>query len=121
MNLVPRFPRWIASAAMMAGVLGLAVLSARSGLGPQTPGSKDPKLPDDLLKARPFDRLTLPDNSVWLIEPVYPRPLPVFDPEVEKQKKKANSKKAAAKAKEIAAKGNVGVDKKEKDAPKPKD
>ena len=110
MSPPPRPRRLLVSSAIAVGVLALAFLPARSGLG-QAPAS-EPKLPTDLLKAQPFDRLTLIDNSVWLIEPVSPRPLPEYDP----VKAREAARKAAREARERPNIGNVGVPK--KDEPK---
>ncbi len=41
----------------------------------------------DLLRSEPFDRITLIDNSVVIVEPVSPRPLPLIDPRKEREKR----------------------------------
>lgn len=41
--------------------------------------------PADLLKATPFDRITLIDGTVLDVEPVSPRPLPPYDPRKDRQ------------------------------------
>ncbi|MDB5351106.1 MAG: ABC-type dipeptide transport system, periplasmic component [Planctomycetota bacterium] len=115
MNLASRFSRLLAAFAVAAAVLGLALIPTRTGLG-QGVGSKTVTLPADLLKSEPFDKITLIDDTVWLIDPVSPRPLPVYDPVKDKEKKKADAKKAAAKAKAIAEQGNVGVKKEPENA-----
>lgn len=119
MTTPTRSPRMLASVAAAAGVLALALLPSRSGLGQGSPGSP-PALPPDLLKAQPFDRITLADNSVWLIEPVSPRPLPVYDPAKAKEAARQEAKKAAL----LPREGNVGVPKKaaaKKEEPVPED
>ncbi len=55
-------------------------------------------MPPDLLKSQPFDRITLRDDSSWLIEPVNPRPLPVWDPVKARTDQKAKNKEATRKA-----------------------
>jgi peptide/nickel transport system substrate-binding protein len=40
---------------------------------------------NDLLRAAPFDRITLTDGTVVVVEPVSPRPLPVIDPKDKKR------------------------------------
>ena len=103
--------RLIASALVAAGLLGLAFLPARTGLG-QSPGKgSDAKMPTDLLKAQPFDRITLIDDSSWLVEPVSPRPLPVWDPIKARADQKAKDKQAGRNA--AMPKDNVGVAKKD--------
>src|SRR4051812_512429 len=78
MLAIPRSSRLIASLAVAVLVVLLAIVPARRGMG-QGAAGEAAALPADLLKAQPFDRITLTDNSVWIIEPVSPRPLPVFD------------------------------------------
>jgi peptide/nickel transport system substrate-binding protein len=55
----------------------------------------------DLLRAAPFDRLTLIDGSVWLIDPVSPRPLPAYDPSKERERRKRESENPSLKLVEI--------------------
>lgn len=75
----------------------LLVLSAAVALRSpaQTPGqAQAPAI--DLIKASPFDRVTLIDDSVLLVEPIFPRPLPA--PEVVKKAEAERKKKKEAKA-----------------------
>jgi peptide/nickel transport system substrate-binding protein len=65
---------------------------------PAGPLSADP------LRSVPFDRLTLTDGAVLLIEPVSPRPLPPLDPAKAKPKKRPKDGKA-----EIPPEGNIGL------------
>src|SRR5438105_1246540 len=75
---------------MVAGALVLGVWGVpRVGFG-QKANANEPEV--DLLKAQPFDRLTLADGKVYLIEPVNPRPLP---PVETKEKEKPGRKKKA--------------------------
>jgi peptide/nickel transport system substrate-binding protein len=55
----------------------------------QTPRAGPAPMPADLLKASPFDRITLIDGTVLDIEPVSPRPLPPYDP---RKDRKADAK-----------------------------
>ncbi len=55
----------------------------------------------ELLRSEPFDRITLIDNSVLMVEPVSPRPLPVIDP---KDSKRARERKPV-----IPPEGNIIV------------
>lgn len=66
-------PRWRlrAATAIASCLFVLAAATAREAARPSgivTPG--------DLIRSFPFDRITLQDNSVVLVEPVSPRPLP---------------------------------------------
>ena len=74
----PRRTGRLATLALGAAVvLAAAWLNPRPGLGQGTGPSAGATGDDaDLLKAAPFDRITLLDNTVWDIEPVAPRPLP---------------------------------------------
>jgi peptide/nickel transport system substrate-binding protein len=49
----------------------------------------------DLLRSEPFDRVTLIDNTVLIVEPVSPRPLPVIDPKKERERRKKAATNAA--------------------------
>ncbi|WP_422929983.1 ABC transporter substrate-binding protein [Singulisphaera sp. PoT] len=66
--------------------LGLALEMPMPALGQ---GSDDP-IPKDLLRATPFDRVTLNDGKVLLVDPISPRPLPPFDPLKEKSRPEAS-------------------------------
>jgi peptide/nickel transport system substrate-binding protein len=60
--------------------------------------------PTDLLHSPPFDRITLTDNTVWVVDPVSPRPLPAIDAAKQVEaKRRSRSKKP-----EIPAGGNIG-------------
>ena len=59
-----------------------------------------PADPVNLLTAAPFDRLTLIDGAVIVIEPVSPRPLPVIDPK---------KNKVSTKLRGVPQEGNIGV------------
>jgi peptide/nickel transport system substrate-binding protein len=60
---------------------------------------------NDLLRAVPFDRVTLIDGTVLMVEPVMPRPLPASDPAKDKggRKRKRDSKSV------IPEEGNIIV------------
>jgi peptide/nickel transport system substrate-binding protein len=63
---------------------------------------------NDLLRAVPFDRITLIDGTVLDVEPVSPRPLPVYDPSHEREtKRRARGKKSL-----IPLEGNIIAGKK---------
>ncbi len=64
-------------------------------------GQAGAKADIDLLTTAPFDRLTLTDGTVLRVEPVLPRPLPVYDSTKEAKKKKGKT--------EIPPEGNIGL------------
>ena len=66
-----------------------------------------PKTTDELLRAAPFDRVTLIDGTVLIVDPVSPRPLPTPDPAKEREKRRQR-----AKQNEIPLEGNIQLGKK---------
>jgi peptide/nickel transport system substrate-binding protein len=72
---------------------------AQDGRGAQVSGS------DDLLRAVPFDRITLSDGTVLIVDPVTPRPLPALDPSKEGKRRRRDSKSA------IPEEGNIIIGK----------
>lgn len=101
----PRTLLW--AAVVTVGTICLA------GLGvAQEPGSTV-----DLLRSEPFDRMTLVDGSVFNIEPVSPRPLPVYDPSKAKARAKANEPEMI----EITDGGNGSSPRAKKKANRPKE
>ena len=58
----------------------------------------------DLLRAEPFDRITLIDNSVFLVEPISPRPLPPLERKDGDGKRRGSNKKPV-----IPPEGNIIV------------
>lgn len=103
--------------AAATGVIVLSLLPLSQGLGqdkaPPVVAPVSGKMPADLLKSDPFDRLTLIDNTVWYIEQVAPRPLPVYDAAKAKADAKALAKKNRDKPSIVP---NVGVDAKKEEA-----
>ncbi|SIN82413.1 peptide/nickel transport system substrate-binding protein [Singulisphaera sp. GP187] len=66
-------------------VLGMGSLPvAVRGQNPSGGGAKP-----DLLRSLPFDRVTLIDGSILIVDPVSPRPLPAYDAEKERKQKQA--------------------------------
>src|SRR5436190_23638478 len=59
----------------------------------------------DLLRAVPFDRITLTDGTVLVVEPVSPRPLPVYNPTEERARRKRAIENNPAKPFEIGRAG----------------
>jgi peptide/nickel transport system substrate-binding protein len=74
-------------------------ISGRSGRGQEVIGDTPPP---DLLRSAPFDRITLSDNKVYLVEPVSPRPLPPID-------KSKSRKKLSKKGSKPPPEGNIGL------------
>lgn len=72
-----------------ARAAAFAFASARAGLLQDPAPARDA----DLLKADPFDRLTLNDGVVVEIEPLYPRPLPKIDLDEVKRLVERNEKR----------------------------
>lgn len=70
--------------------LAVAVVAPRVGLGQAKAAGEE----IDLLKSPPFDRITLKDDKVLMVEPLAPRPLP--PPVVVKDKAKKKTKVEAA-------------------------
>jgi peptide/nickel transport system substrate-binding protein len=66
-----------------------------------------PTVPTDLLRAEPFDRVTLVDGTVIIVEPLSPRPLPTID---KKKAREAEERiKNPPKKKEVPEGGNIGL------------
>lgn len=86
----------------MLGLTALGCLVLASVDADRSRGQDDPAPPPagaDLLHSIPFDRITLNDNAVILVDPVSPRPLPAYDP----------SKDPARTPFRVPKEGNVGV------------
>src|SRR5262249_51508 len=84
----------------MLGV-AVAILSLSHPLRGQEP---PPALPSgDLLRAAPFARLTLIAGRVWIIDPVSPRPLPVYDPAKERERRKRATENTTSQLLEVGA------------------
>ena len=72
----------------------LAIAGGAFGAWRQSTGSPRRRRPPiELLRAAPFDRVTLIDGTVLLVDPVSPRPLPTYDPAKEREKKRRREKK----------------------------
>jgi peptide/nickel transport system substrate-binding protein len=99
------------SSAVVMAVSSLIVATATWRLLPACPGQE----PDgalapglgatELLRSLPFDRLTLIDGTVVIVEPVSPRPLPAYDPKKEKERRQRAVENNPAKLVEIGRRG----------------
>lgn len=101
-----------------AVALVLAICAAsRPGRG-QEPAGPAPKPigASDLLRSEPFDRVTLIDNTILIVEPVSPRPLPVIDPKKERERRRQGVTR-----KNAATPIEVGADNKKADEPEKED
>jgi peptide/nickel transport system substrate-binding protein len=85
----------------VVATLVLAWGSSRVGHGQGAPA---PGRTSDLLKAAPFDRITLIDGTVLEVEPVSPRPLPPYDPS--KEEKASLAKESSSKGKGKGKRGD---------------
>jgi peptide/nickel transport system substrate-binding protein len=107
---------------LVPGVASMTVILAafagsRPGRGQEAPApAPQPIGAADLLRSEPFDRLTLIDNTVLIIEPVSPRPLPVIDPKKERERRKQANSRTGAGLIEVG-----GAARKDADAPKEAD
>jgi peptide/nickel transport system substrate-binding protein len=81
----------------------ITLLVSLAGLGLAAAQDREPKpVPLDLIRAAPFDRITLTDGMTVDVEPVSPRPLPPYDPKAERRVE------AQAKAKVVVPReGNI--------------
>jgi peptide/nickel transport system substrate-binding protein len=93
---------WTLVASLLAPVVS-GVIVVRG----QVPDPAAPKTTDELLRAAPFDRVTLIDGTVLIVDPVSPRPLPTPDPAKEREKRRQRERKN-----EIPLEGNIEVGKK---------
>jgi peptide/nickel transport system substrate-binding protein len=87
-------------------LVGLTSLAFPAGRGQEPGGSNAPFVTTELLRAAPFDRITLTDNTVVLVEPVSPRPLPPIEAARGKKGQRVRVKGSKA---EIPLEGNVGL------------
>jgi peptide/nickel transport system substrate-binding protein len=69
-------------------LIGLGTVGHIRAQAAQEPEQAAPATTNDLLRAEPFDRITLIDGNVLVVEPISPRPLPVVDPVKERDKKR---------------------------------
>lgn len=56
----------------------------------------DPIGAKELLRSEPFDRVTLIDNTILILDPLSPRPLPVYDPRKERERRLKGAGRNAA-------------------------
>ena len=89
----------VALALISASCFSIAAVAPSLGAQAQDPAPA--KTTDDLLRAVPFDRVTLIDGSVLIVDPVSPRPLPAYDPAKDREKQRRRDKK------EIPFEGNI--------------
>jgi len=94
--------RWLVLVASVCAVpLGGRVASSLGQEAAKVPPDASPA-PTELLRSHPFDRITLLDDSVILVEPVSPRPLPPVEPDKSKSRGRGGEPK-------IDPEGNIGL------------
>jgi len=91
----------IALSVLVGFALVFAAAASISGARGQDAGAG--KTTEELLRAAPFDRITLNDNTVLTVEPVVPRPLPTYDAVKERERKRRRE------SSEIPPEGNIIV------------
>lgn len=104
MNLRP-FRHFLAAIGSCLSLVGLLSVLSFSGWGQEAAPSAGPTGLDPL-RSPLFDRVTLTDRTVLIVDPVSPRPLPPFDPAKAKKQEKARPKGSKV---EIPLEGNIGL------------
>ncbi len=93
-NPAARIATSLAVAALVAAAAVVWLASAaRARVAEPKPKTKE------LIARAPFDRIVLIDNTQWEVEPLSPRPLPVYDP----------GKKPVRKKAQLPHNGNIGM------------
>jgi peptide/nickel transport system substrate-binding protein len=100
----PGSGRILAVIVSATALVGLLLCGSLSGIG-QEPAAALP-LPDDVLRSTPFDRITLSDGTILLVDPFSPRPLPTIDPAKIKHQVKVRVKGSKT---AIPLEGNIGL------------
>ena len=99
-----RLGRYLAAMIVALGLVGAIHHASRTGHGQEPPAAAAGPATSDPLRSPPFDRITLIDGTVLIIDPVSPRPLPA--PETAKSKTKVRLKGTRT---EIPLEGNIGL------------
>ena len=72
-------------------------IAYRAGRGQEpAPTADEAPATSSVLRSIPFDRITLVDGTVLIVDPVSPRPLPVIDPAKAKKQEKARRQQERA-------------------------
>ncbi len=98
-------------------VMLLAVCAASRSGRSQEPAAPPPQPigASELLRSEPFDRLTLIDNTVLIVDPISPRPLPVIDPKKERERRKTRKVSKEVALLEVGAKEKKAEEDKEEE------
>ena len=104
MNLRPS-GRFLAAIGSSLCLVELLSILSFSGWGQEAAPAAGPAT-TDLLRSPPFDRITLIDGTVLIVDPVSPRPLPALDPAKTRKQEKARPKGSKV---EIPLEGNIGL------------
>jgi peptide/nickel transport system substrate-binding protein len=99
-----RFKRALAAVIVALGPVGATTQTSRLGLGQEPPAIAAGPAISDPLRSIPFDRLTLTDGTVLIIDPVSPRPLPATEPTRSDTKVRLKGINT-----EIPLEGNIGL------------
>lgn len=94
----------LASALIVPGLAAWAFPTA--GMQEPAPAADAGPVTSEVLRSMPFDRITLVDGTVLIVDPVSPRPLPPINPAKAKKQETARLKGSKA---EIPLEGNIGL------------
>ncbi|HMF36765.1 MAG TPA: ABC transporter substrate-binding protein, partial [Isosphaeraceae bacterium] len=86
------------------GLVGAIHNASRTGHGQEPPAAAGGPTTSDPLRSPPFDRITLIDGTILIIDPVSPRPLRAPEPAKSKTKVRLKGTKT-----EIPLEGNIGL------------
>ena len=99
-----RLGRYRVAVIVALGLVGAIHNASRTGHGQEPPAAAAGAATSDPLRSPPFDRLTLIDGTILIIDPVSPRPLPAREPARSKTKVRLKGTKT-----EIPLEGNIGL------------
>ncbi len=96
--------RNLVAVAVALGLAGAIHQASRAGRGQEPPGVAGGPEINDPLRSTPFDRLTLTDGTILIVDPVSPRPLPAPEPSKTQTMVRLKGSKT-----EIPLEGNIGL------------
>ena len=100
-----RLGRYPVAVIVALGLVGAIHNASRTGHGQEPPpAAAAGAATSDPLRSPPFDRLTLIDGTILIIDPVSPRPVPAPEPARSKTKVRLKGTKT-----EIPLEGNIGL------------
>jgi len=101
---VKRSGRFLVAIVTALSLVGMLHSASRTGRGQEPVSPTAGPATTDPLRSVPFDRLTLIDGTILIIDAVSPRPLPTPDPAKAKRKGRLKGGKT-----EIPLEGNIGL------------